>query len=345
MVTLNEIARLASVSVGTVDRVIHDRGRVSQETKNRVQKLIDELNYKPNVIARNLSLKRTYTFGVVMPRPDQDGQYWELPVNGIDKAIDEIKMYNVNVEYLFYDKYSQSSFRDICLRVESCIDDYDGLVIAPVRSQASEQFIKELPVGLPYVFIDSYIRSDSCLSYIGQESYQSGQLAAKLMRLKVPGGDVATMRVLPLDYHIDDRVKGFSDSINSWESHRLHVFDADREEDLSIFRAVTERILEEIPDVKGIFVPSSCIHQVAEYLIRNAFENRIVLIGYDLVEENRKYLKSGAIDFVISQRPALQGYQGINSLYRHVILKEPVEAKVIVPMDILTQENVDYYQG
>lgn len=228
MITLNEIARMASVSVGTVDRVVHDRGRVSEETKKRVQKLINELNYKPNVIARNLSLKRTYTFGVLMPRPDQDGRYWELPANGIEKAIDEIKMYKVKVCYLFYDKYSEASFQDVCLQVESTIEKYDGLVIAPVRSQASEQFVEELPKNLPFVFIDSYIRCSSCLSYIGQESYQSGQLAAKLMRLKVSSGDVATMRVLPVDYHIDDRVKGFCDSIRKSDAYRLHVFDADR---------------------------------------------------------------------------------------------------------------------
>ena len=53
MVTLNEIAKLANVSVGTVDRVIHNRGRVSEETKKRVQQLIDDLDYKPNVIAQN----------------------------------------------------------------------------------------------------------------------------------------------------------------------------------------------------------------------------------------------------------------------------------------------------
>ncbi|NQT24394.1 substrate-binding domain-containing protein [candidate division KSB1 bacterium] len=345
MITLNEIAHLASVSVGTVDRVIHDRGRVSEETKKRVQKLIDELNYKPNVIARNLSLKKTYNFGVLMPRPEQDGRYWELPVNGIEKAIDEIKMYNVEVSYLFYDKYSETSFREVCLQVESSIENYDGLVIAPVRSKASEKFVEELPKNLPFVFIDSYIRCNSCLSYIGQESYQSGILAAKLMRLKIDHGNIATMRVLPVDYHIDDRVKGFSDSIKNMDAYHLHVFDADREKDLFIFRETTKRILNEVPDIKGIFVPSSCIHQVADFLVEKHRERDIVLIGYDLVEDNRKHLKSGAIDFVISQRPALQGYQGIISLFRHVILKESVEEKVIVPMDILTMENVDYYQG
>jgi len=345
MVTLNEIAQLANVSVGTVDRVIHNRGRVSEETKKRVQKLIEDLDYKPNVIARNLSLKRTYTFGVLMPQSDQDGRYWELPVSGIQRAIDEIKMYNVDIVYLYYDKYSETSFQKVCLDVESDIERFDGLVIAPVRSEASEKFVHELPEDLPFVFIDSYIRCNSCLSFIGQESYQSGVLAAKLMRLKVASGNVAAMRVLPMDYHIDDRVRGFIDALKDFKEYRIHSYYADREEDPLIFQIITEKILQDHPDINGIFVPSSCVHQVADCLLEFEKEDIVCLVGYDLVEKNREHLKSGVIDFVISQRPALQGYHGIYSLYRHVILKESVEEKVIVPMDILTQENVDYYQG
>ncbi|HDQ45091.1 MAG TPA: LacI family DNA-binding transcriptional regulator [bacterium] len=345
MTTISEIARRSGVSVGTVDRVLHDRGRVSEETRVRVRQIIKELDYKPNVIARNLSLKKTYTFAVLLPEPEQDGRYWELPAAGIQKAIDEIKMYKVDAWYVYYDKYSELSFREACSQIKSSLHELDGIVMAPVLSKASEKFVQELSDRVPYVFVDSYVHCSRCLSYIGQESFQSGVLAAKLMQLKLRTGKLAALRVLPEDYHIEDRVRGFCSVMEGDDSMRVFVFDADRREDPQVFRAMTVRILEAHPDIGGIFVPSACTHQVAEYLSAVGRSHDIVLIGYDLVEENRKFLKSGVIDFLISQRPALQGYQGIYSLYRHVILKQNVEPKMIVPIDILTRENLEYYQG
>ncbi|MBN1779535.1 substrate-binding domain-containing protein [bacterium] len=345
MTTLNEIARLANVSVGTVDRVIHNRGRVSDETRQKVRQIVEELDYHPNVFARNLSLQKTYNFGVLIPSPYQDGKYWELPVSGIMRALDELKMYPLKTTVINYDKYSQESFLDACRSLKKTISGLDGLVIAPVLSEASEKLICELPESLPYVFIDSYVPESHCLAYIGQESYQSGVLAAKLMQLKLDGGKVASLRVHPVDYHLDDRNKGFESILGAEPDFTVISQDVHRDTDVRHFNQVSVELVRAYPDLKGIFVPSACTHQVAEALIELGKSRDVVLIGYDLVEENRKYLKNGTIDFLISQRPALQGYQSIYSLYRHVILKESVEKKVVVPMDILTQENVDYYQG
>jgi len=345
MATLNEIARKADVSVGTVDRVLHNRGRVSKETRKKVLKIVKEIGYRPNILARSLSLKKTYTFGVLVPIPDQDGRYWELPISGMQRALDELKLYNLEASMFTYDKYSASSFHEACQNVDSAVNKLDGLVIAPVLSKASEQFISHLPENMPYVFIDSYIPDSRCIAYIGQDSFQSGILAAKLMQMMVHKGKVVVMHILPIDYHIDDRVRGFQLCIQKNNNLSISMIDVDREIDTDIFANVSEKILHNRNDVSGIFVPSACAHQVAETLVRLNRSDDIVLIGYDLVEENRKYLKTNAIDFLISQRPALQGYQSIYSLYRHVILNEPVDEKVVVPMDILTQDNVDYYQG
>ena len=56
MVTIEEIARLAGVSIGTVDRVLHDRGRVSNQTRDKILSIVESTGYKPNVIARSLCL-------------------------------------------------------------------------------------------------------------------------------------------------------------------------------------------------------------------------------------------------------------------------------------------------
>lgn len=58
--TIKDIARMAGVSAGTVDRVLHNRGDVSEKSKEKVQKVLDEINYQPNVFAIGLAAKKKY---------------------------------------------------------------------------------------------------------------------------------------------------------------------------------------------------------------------------------------------------------------------------------------------
>ncbi|NJM25778.1 MAG: LacI family transcriptional regulator [Bacteroidia bacterium] len=74
-IRIKDIARLAGVSVGTVDRVLHNRGRVSEDALNKVMKILEEIDYKPNLIARTLGSNKIYKIAVLMPDPSRD-PYW-----------------------------------------------------------------------------------------------------------------------------------------------------------------------------------------------------------------------------------------------------------------------------
>jgi LacI family transcriptional regulator len=67
LVRIKDMALKAGVSTGTVDRVIHGRGRVSNQVKDNVLKIIEQLNYEPNLIARALGSKKVYHLAVLIP--------------------------------------------------------------------------------------------------------------------------------------------------------------------------------------------------------------------------------------------------------------------------------------
>jgi len=62
---------MAGVSIGTVDRVIHNRGEVAEETKLKVQKILEETNYSPNVMAQVLKSKRRFHLVSLLPTPSE----------------------------------------------------------------------------------------------------------------------------------------------------------------------------------------------------------------------------------------------------------------------------------
>ena len=95
----------------------------------------------------------------------------------------------------------------------------------------------------------------------------------------------------------------------------------------------------------GIYTPNACTYQVAEYLTDCGLQDKVIVIGYDLDKENVSHLENGTIDFLISQRSELQGYESIFRLYKQVVLKENIESRVLMPWDIVTKENLQFYKN
>jgi LacI family transcriptional regulator len=342
MITLKEIAERANVSIGTVDRVLHDRGKVAPDKELKIRRILKELNYKPNPFARNLVLRKSFRFCVLMPRADQDSGYWKIPVKGIERAQRELHGQKVNIEYYFYDKFLEESFAG---EFDRLLDSKpDGLLIAPVLSRAAGQMVDKIPGHLPYVFFDSIIPETACISTIGQDAFKSGILSGKLMHtLTQGGGCIAVVRLLPEDFHIDGRVNGFEDYFRDKPAFRIAAYDADGGWDEETFQALVGRMLSENADLRGIYVTNVCVHKIAEQISALSKDGDIRLIGYDLIEENVRYLKEGVIDYLISQRPEIQGYQGIYALYNKVVLLGRVREKIMMPLDIVTRENIEFY--
>ena len=327
-----------------MDRVIHHRGRVSPETEERIRRIIEQLGYKPNVFAKNLKLGKSIIFGVLMPKPSQDNAYWTLPIRGINKAQEELASQRIEVRYFFYDKFSKKSFRKTSRDILE--EELNGLIIAPALSGEFDEFVKTIPYGLPYVFFDSFIPNSKYIAYIGQDSFQSGFLSGKLMCLLIKeGGTIAILKVLPSDYHVNDRVSGFVDFCTKCAPCTPRIYEIDGNGSQSKRNEVFKRVFIENQNLKGIFISNTLTHQVAEFVKNNQGKEKVYIIGYDLIEENIKFLRDGIIDFLISQQSEKQGYEALYTLYRHVFLKESVEKNIIMQIDIVTNENIDYYKS
>ena len=80
-------------------------------------------------------------------------------------------------------------------------------------------------------------------------------------------------------------------------------------------------------------------HKVAEIAAKRNIQN-LVVIGYDLIPENRRLLRAGSIDAIISQRPEEQGRRALQSLYHHFVLRHDGPARIEMPLDIFYRENL-----
>jgi len=72
MVTIKDIAKAAGVSPSTVSRVISNHSRISKATTEKVKRIMEEMGYHPNVMAKSLVSKTTKTLAIVLPRPAEE---------------------------------------------------------------------------------------------------------------------------------------------------------------------------------------------------------------------------------------------------------------------------------
>ncbi len=110
MITIKEIAEIANVSVGTVDRVIHGRDGVSKKTKEKVQNILTEKNFKINNIARSLAMKKRYNLSVLMPDFDTDNLFWKSPLLGVSKAAEEVLSFGIEVKVFTFNQLDKKSY-------------------------------------------------------------------------------------------------------------------------------------------------------------------------------------------------------------------------------------------
>lgn len=338
-ITIKEIAQKAEVSIGTVDRVLHDRGRVAQKTKDRILEIAKKGNYSSNVYARNLKLNRTYEIAVVLP---DDNPYWDKHRAGIDRAIGEFSaMGFTQQEYVV--SVQNEETRAAAIK-EALASEPDGVVLSPnmlTKGGEAAQMLQDTKV--PYVFVDATMEGTDYLTFVGQDTHQSGIMAGNI--LSNPYDTEFCLWIVTLS-KADLQNKAINKRIKGLESYYA------RQRDIEITKINLEterwsmaelkvRLLQEDKPVH-LFLPHSKSHLVIDeiHAIRKQANMRIV--GYDLVEANVNALKNGWIDYLIDQQPIKQGYLAVEALYKHLILKSEVTKNQYLPLDIITKENLMY---
>ncbi|PRD48123.1 LacI family DNA-binding transcriptional regulator [Sphingobacterium haloxyli] len=347
LVGVKEIARRANVSIATVDRVLHNRTGVSEKTKQKINDIIKELDYKPNILARRLASSKTMHLYTLIPAVSEETDYWSVPLQGIIQAEKEIMLYNVKIEKLFYDMNDKESFMKqtrVILESESV----DGVLLAPAFIEEAIAFTDVCQKRkIPFVFINSNIPNRKNLSYFGPDLFYSGYTAAHLVNYLVEKSDqILLMNIakdINSDYHILKKEEGFTEYFTENNPERIIKQNLDNTDYQSVKKTVA-KVLRDYPDIRLIFVTNSRVSLVAKYLLEKRIEDTL-LVGYDFLDRNIEFLNKGVIDFLICEKPQEQAYRGIKALYRYLMFEEKQEKEYLMPIDIIHRENQRFYRN
>ncbi len=336
--TITEIAKQAGVSIGTVDRVIHNRGRVSPVTREKIERLIAEYGYKPNPLAQHLKNNKEYTIGVLIPLLHSENAYWQSLFEGIEKAEKELAAFSVRIIYYEFDRTIQGS----CLKagyklLENTID---ALIVAPVVPDEVYEILNKAG-SIPYVFIDSPLPHAKPLVTVAQNPFKAGYCAARVMNVLKPSGrNFVCVQMHQSAYNLTERSRGFSAFFarnpNSEVHQKIWTWSGNNQE----FYDYMDSIFLEIPSIDGIFIPNDSVYKLSEYLEIKKIKKDFAIIGFDLQKNNVQCLLNGSIDMLISQQQSFQGYRAVQEIYKSILLKQTIENAIDINIEIYFKENL-----
>ena len=335
--TIKDIAQLAGVSKGTIDRVLHNRGNVAKDVEEKVKQLLTDINYQPNLIARNLKKNKVFKITTLLPDPKKDA-YWDVCMDGINTALSEFNAFDIVVHTVLFDPTQTDSFLEGHKKLLKT--DPDVILMVPLFYKEAKKVLNHYKLLNIQVCTFNNRISASTASFIGQDLYQSGRVAARLMHSICNVGDIAIVHIdekFKNAVHMQEKEKGFRsyfEDLNGFQNKiiKCKLKYGEKDEKLSHF-------LDMHPNLTGIFVTNSKAFHVARMLQKEP-KNHINLVGYDLLLENVDYLKSGIIDFLIHQNPRQQAYLGMKFLIEHLVFEKQIPDQFLLPIDIINSENV-----
>ena len=319
-IRIKDIAERAGVSVGTVDRVLHERPNVSPKALEKVKKALEEMDYKPNMYASALAYNKSYNFYMVLPKHESEA-YWEEIEEGAGTACDHLRDFRVSNKVMYYNRFDTSTFAKTMTEVLR--QKPDGVIVVPSQLDITRKYTDIMhEQGTPFILLDSYMPDLRPLAFFGQDSFSSGYFAARmLMIIASKEKEIMLMK----------------------QMRNGNVASKQHDEKRECYDAILEKFFEEHPLVHHCITFNSKAHLVGEYLLRSNRRN-IQIMGYDMVPKNAECVRQGSISFLIAQHAFMQGHACIDTLFNAIILKKEVDPVNYMPIELLTKENIDFYR-
>ncbi len=336
---------MAGVSAGTVDRVIHNRGDVSPESRQKVEDTLRKIDYRPNLSLSSIGIKKQYTLVAILPQFTK-GEYWEQVEMGIQRAVFEFSNTRLKVRSFYYDQFDLFSCRQAFNKASSL--KCDGVLIGATFHDEAMHFTSQFSNrGIPYVFVDTYVNNTRPIAFFGPHSYLSGYVEAKLLlHIIEPGRDIAIFQACRIGNESStqtiSRKYGFMSYIKEHSPETKILFGQYYNSDIPASYEKMDHFFAENRNIGGAVVFNSRAYIVGSYLRDRNIRN-IRLIGCGTIEPNVTLLKEGYISCLIAERPEYQGYMGVKTLLEYLLYNKQGEVANYTPIDIIIPENVDFY--
>lgn len=336
--TIKMIAERAGVSIGTVDRVLHDRPYVKEEVRRRILEVMEELDYHPNRMASALATSGLHRhFAIIQPE-------WESYVGaamtaGVEKFRRARQDYNVTVSIHPY----RQGETEACVRLlDELAGRAQGIALCaadcpPVREKLEELEQRRVPV----VTFNSDIAGGKRLCFVGEDAHHAGRVAGEIASKFLRPGDRLLLVYADPGYSSHrGRADGFLELLAEKGFTRQDCRVAETHDDYGETLSAVSAALAEEPELKYIYMANRSVPACMEALRLSGRAGQVRVLAHDNSPETRSFLREGLLDFIIDQNLTYQSRRALEALFDTVVEhRRPSRDSYYAESPILTAEN------
>lgn len=297
--TVNDIARVAGVSLATVDRVLNARPGVRTATIDKVNRAIEELGYVRDAAAASLARRRYHRLLFVLP--DTTNEFvaaleGQVAQQGAKLLHERVLLSKVRVPP--FDPQSMVTTLDALDAGRT-----DGVAVFGPETPAVRDAVKRARMrGIAVVALVADLPSSDRDHFVGIDNVAAGRTAGLLMGRFVRGSGrvlVITGSRLARD-HLERR-KGFDAVMRESFPHLEVVASVEGRDDPVLIRKMLPELFAAYPDLCGIYSSAAGNPGLISYLSETDLREDLVVIAHELTASSRAALASGIFDAIISQ--------------------------------------------
>jgi len=341
-VGVHEIARRAKVSIGTVDRALHQRPGISEATRDKVLRIAEQLGYSPDLAARALAVRRTpFLVGVCIP--EEIRLFYDQMRDGIFEEARRSGHIGLDVIYRPVPTLGEGEQRQL---TDLLNEDIRGLILMPGNPNVVTPLIDAAEArGIRVVCICSDAPHSRRSTVVYTNPELQGRLAAELLsKFMTLEGEAAVITGMLRTEEHRLKVEGFRARFaQQADPARIAcVVEAHESEDESYRK--TRELLTHNPRLRGIYVTTVNCLPVCRAVKEHGRAGDLRLITTDLFPQMVPYFESGIIGASIYQDPYTQGQHAIRVLVDHLVQKSPIVGNDSLNPGIVLQSNINLFR-
>lgn len=299
--TVHDVARAASVSLATVDRVLNGRPGVRATTVEKVEAAIAELGFQRDLSASLLARARDLKLTFIIP--DGSNEFMASLADAVSRRADPALADRMHIETrriraLDGDALAQS-LDALDARHCDC-----AVVVASEEPSVQAAVDSATRRGIVVMTLVSDLPGTLRRHFIGIDNAAAGRTAASLMGRFLPqGGKVAVIAgSLHLRDH-SDRLSGFRSALIAEFPHLEIIGPVEGHDEASQTQAIVAAVLAQHPDLAGLYNLGAGNAGLVAALDASSRTGSLRVIAHELTEPTRRGLRSGAVDVVLDQNP------------------------------------------
>ena len=338
--TIRDIAKLAGVSRGTVDRAIHNRGRVDPEVEQRIKAIMKECGYQPTKAAQQLSMRKQNIRIGFLSRIDQNG-FWSIVVRSAAEAERELAEYGIKVEKRFFDYYQPES--QLAAINELAALKISPLVIVPLDDPMICQRLRELAdAGVAIILLQSEVTDFEPFCYIGSDYYVGGQTAAGLLH-NFSKADSLHILMMNGSHYLTShslRRQGFLDEMTAFGRPFQLIESSNITSDPDYAYQQACELLSQHPEANAVYTVPDNAAAVARAIQVTGRIGSVIHIGYGMTDATRPHILDGSLSALIGHRAERQGYLPFQLLLDYLTTGQtPESSRILMLNDIFIKQN------